>query len=488
MDLPFFRDFTLWPVVAATLGNGYFFVISTTILTLLFIGLCLLVKYTPNLINDLENGTNSEIPDVALKLWVALIMAFPIFFDAGVLWFVLWWFVVFWGYLNLFEKRIVYVFIALVFMSSPLAHVGAGFLTYADTNINREIFAIDHAIGRPHDQIAVESWIQTHPSDAVPLNTKALWEMEQKANDNAVALLTRNLDLDPNNARYYNHLGIALAALGKNNEAIKAFKNAVTLSPDNVVYHFNLSRIYQSTFNFYEADRSIGRASSLDPEMVRHLLDQEARSRTGKKFVMEQVPLSDQLKRQMKPGPDLKRAADSLWDFTFGIVDRSRAIYVSLAIILILFLLGHIPEEKFTKRCNRCGKHYYAGTTSASGYPMCLQCLWIETKPKKSMNTILTSKAEEIKNFRVKNALRARRLEFILPGMGSFTVNKTLKAITRMALFSGALLMAVTGCRFIYSFIPSDIDPTAYVRVAGVALAGLLYWRIHKTPPLKFGG
>jgi tetratricopeptide (TPR) repeat protein len=487
MGMQYFKGFSLWPFIAAMIGNSYFFVITTTILTLVLIGVCLLVKYTPNLINDLENGTNSELPDLGLKLWVVLILAFPIFFDAGPLWFVLWWVMVFWSYLNIFEKRIVYVFIALVFMSSWLAHVGAGLITYADNNINREIFAIDHSIGSEGDKAAVEAWILQHPSDAEPLNTKALWEMEKGGNNTAVALLSRSLDLNPNNDRYFNHLGIALAAMGKSGEAIKAFQNAATLAPGNAIYHFNLSRIYQSSFNFYEADRSIGRASNLDPEKVRSLLDQEASSKGGKKFIMEHVPLLDQIGRQMKPGPELKKVADSLWALAFGIVDRGRAIYISLVVILILFLLGHIPEEKFTKRCNRCGKHYYAGSTSVSGYPMCLQCLWIETKPKKQMNTVLTSKAEEIKGFRIKNAKQARKLEFILPGMGSFYVNKTLKGLVRLAVFSGALVLILTGCQFIYSFIPANVDFALYARMAGVTLALLLYLRIFKNPPLKYG-
>jgi tetratricopeptide (TPR) repeat protein len=487
LSITCFKDFAFWPFVAAALGNSYFFVLATTILTLVLIGVCLLVKYTPNLITDLRNGTNSELPDLGMKLWVALILVFPVFFDAGPLWFVLWWFLVFWGYFNIFEKRIVYVFISLIFMSSWLAHVGAGFLTYAETNINREIFAIDRSIGAVKDKGAVEAWVQTHPSDAEPLNVKALWEMENGNYSAAVALLGRNLDLTPHNSRYYNHLGITLAATGKNNEAIKAFQNAVTLDPGNLVYHFNLSRIYQATFNFYEADRSIQKASKIDPEKVRTLLDKDEKAKGVKKYIIQHVPLTDQIARQMKPSEGLKQAADSLWHMAFGIFERSRAIYLSLAVILILFLLGHIPEEKFTKRCNRCGNQYYAGSTSLSGYPMCLQCLWIETKPKSKMNTVLTNKAEDIKGFRVKNAREAWKLELMLPGMGSLYVNKTTKAIFRLTVFSAALILIVTGGSFIHSFIPSTADYATSARAAGVIIASLLYWRSYKTPPLKYG-
>ncbi len=475
-----------WPFVATILGNSFFFVILTTTLTLILLGVFLIVKYTPNLLTDMRNGTNNELPALSLQLWIILVFAFPLFFDAGPLWFVLWWFIILWGYLTIYEKRIFFVFISLILMSSWIAHVGAGFLTYAQANVNREIFCIDNSVESPKDIATVANWVRGNQADAEPMNILAISEIQKKKYDTAVSLLTRGLDLNPNNSRYYNHLGIAYAGLGKNNEAIKAFQNAATLNPDNIIYHYNLSRIYQSTFNLYEADRSFQKASGINPEKVRMLLDQEAKAKK-KRYLTEHVPLMDQLTRQMKPSAELSRAANGLWELELGLFQRNRSIYISLAAILAIFLLGHIPEEKFTKRCNRCGNLYYAGTTSKSGYPMCLQCHWIDTKPKKQMNTILASKAEEIRAYRIKSAAHSLKLELILPGMGSFVVNKPLNAVIRLATLCAALVMIITGCSFLYSFIPTGIDYSNYVRISGIILVALLYLRVYKSPPLKYG-
>jgi tetratricopeptide (TPR) repeat protein len=403
------------------------------------------------------------------------------------LWFVLWWFIILWGYLTIYERRIFFVFISLILMSSWIAHVGAGFLTYAQANVNREIFCVDHSVETPGDIAVITDWVRKNQADAEPMNILALSEIQKRKHDSAVSLLTRGLDLSPNNSRYYNHLGIALAGLGKNNEAIKAFHNATALDPDNITYHYNLSRIYQATFNLYEADRSMQKASSINPEKVRSLLNQEEKSKK-KRFLPEHVPLLDQITRQMKPSAYLSTSANGLWELVFGLFQRNRAIYISFAAILAVFLLGHIPEEKFTKRCNRCGNLYYAGTTSKSGYPMCLQCHWIDTKPKKQMmNSILSSKAEEIKSYRVENAAHSLKLELILPGMGSFVVNKPLNAVLRVATFSAALIMIITGCGFLQSFIATGIDYTNHIRISGFVLAALLYLRAYKSPPLKYG-
>ncbi len=477
---------TYWPLVSTLLGNGYFLVITATILTLCLVGICLLVKYTPNLIHDLGNSTNNEFPALGLKLWLAFILLLPVFFDAGPLWFVLWWFIVFWGYLNKSEKRLAFVFISFIFMSSWMAHIGAGFITYAQTQVNREIFNIEHNIGSTKDSLAIASWIQNNPADAEPLNTKALIELKKGNNTEAVTLLSRSLDLEPDSFRFYNHLGIALAGIERNREAVKAFQNAITLEPDNIVYHYNLSRLYQATYNLFEAERSVRKASSIDPKGVRHFLDNEAAGRHAR-YITEEVPVTRLLARQMRQSGNLSRAADALWNMAFGIFNRNRAIIISIAAVMMLFLFGHIPEDKFTKRCNRCGNLYYSGTMSKSGYPMCLQCHWIETKAKKQVNTILHNKAEEVKQFRIDNTSNTSKLELIFPGLGSFAGNKTMKGILRMFILSSALILMLTGGQFIYSIVPSGIHLTGPMRIAGICIAALVYWRSYKSPPIRYG-
>ena len=162
-------------------------------------------------------------------------------------------------------------------------------------------------------------------------------------------------------------------------------------------------------------------------------------------------------------------------------------MYISLVAFVVLFLLGHIPEEKFTKRCNRCGNLYYAGKISGSGYPMCLQCHWLETKAKKQMSSILTGKAEEIKQYRVRNAARTQKLELILPGLGSIAANRVFKGTFRLAVFSAGLVLVATGGRVLSSFIPTGFDITGLLRITGIIVLGLIYFRSYKSPPLRYG-
>ena len=66
-----------WPVISTILGNSYFFVITTTLLSLFLTGLCLIYKYTPQMLNDLRAFTNNDLADKGLIVWMIFILLIP---------------------------------------------------------------------------------------------------------------------------------------------------------------------------------------------------------------------------------------------------------------------------------------------------------------------------------------------------------------------------------------------------------------------------
>lgn len=476
----------LWPVISTALGNSYFFVIATTLLSLFLVGLCLLIKYSPLIFNDIRNITNNDLPDKGVIAWLVFIFSIPLFFDVGPMMLLLWWLLLLWGYMTPSEKRITYVFFFLIMISSWIAHVGAGFITYTENQLNRQIYCSEHRLTGQADITAISSWIATHPADAEPMNTLAMTEIEQADYTEAIRLLNRSIDLEPNNARFHNHLAIAMVGLGKGREALKALQNATNLMPDNMVYHYNISRIYQSTYNFYEGEKAIAAASGIDAEGVRKLLDKEnAMGRT--RYILETVPLLRHLSRQMKPSETLTPAADALWAFAFGLIPRKMSVYLGLGLFVVIIMLSYLPGEKFSKQCSRCGKLYYSGTSTKTGNPMCLQCSWIDTRSKKQENTILHHKTEEIRAFKSVSARKLLRLEMAMPGLGSFLSHRTGIAVLRIVMLSASLLAIITGGSFIISFIPVEVNITMVVRIIGLVCLGVLILRAYKAPPLRYG-
>lgn len=50
------------------------------------------------------------------------------------------------------------------------------------------------------------------------------------------------IEIDPNNAKAHNNLGVAYEALERFEDALKEYKKAVKLEPENKIYRRNLSR------------------------------------------------------------------------------------------------------------------------------------------------------------------------------------------------------------------------------------------------------
>ena len=105
--------------------------------------------------------------------------------------------------------------------------------------------------------------------------------MYQAANDcisqgdsaGAVEWLRQLIRQDPENPRYYNRLGDALEALGKDEEARLSYGKAVELDPDETIYHADLAMQLQKMNRFSEALAEVNAAIALDPqEGVLHCL------------------------------------------------------------------------------------------------------------------------------------------------------------------------------------------------------------------------
>lgn len=473
-----------WPELCAALGNCFFFVITATILAYLLFAICLLIKYLPQLYNDCENFSAGEFPELGIKLWMVFVLALPLFLNAGPIWFILWWALIFWGYINRPEKRILVVFLFLFLMSGLIAHIGGGLISYTKTQVNKEIYFIDRGMDTPEDLNQLRAWISKHSADTEPMNALALTMIRKNDYDSAVTLLTHALDIEQN-PRYYNHLGIALAGLKKYNESAKAFENASILNSKNIVYYYNISKVFLANYRIAEAEQAIKRANMIDPNGINALLSGE--SKTNRiRFVTENVKSNRQLARQMKPSDSLSTAADALWYMAIGLTPRNASIAVGFAVLILFVLAGYIPDDKYTKLCIRCGNSFYVGTKSNHGHPVCLQCNWLESKAKKTPG-LLANKIEDVKRFRNRTKVQTAKMEIILPGLGSLIANKTARAVILLFLMSFGLTMIITGGSFMYSFIPSENNLHYYIRGLGAFIVAVLYIAAFRQRSEKLG-
>lgn len=77
--------------------------------------------------------------------------------------------------------------------------------------------------------------------------------------------LQRALELFPNNAEYWDRLGVLYARDGRIEEALKAFRRSVVVGPDHASAHFNLALTLARMGRIDQAEPAFARAAELDP-------------------------------------------------------------------------------------------------------------------------------------------------------------------------------------------------------------------------------
>ena len=92
----------------------------------------------------------------------------------------------------------------------------------------------------------------------------------QNRSAKAEAAYREAIDLEPDNALYYNHLGDALFVQERYGEAEAAYREAVRLDPDSAFYHDDLGRSLFAQEKYAEAEAAYREAARLNPGSARY--------------------------------------------------------------------------------------------------------------------------------------------------------------------------------------------------------------------------
>lgn len=89
---------------------------------------------------------------------------------------------------------------------------------------------------------------------------------QQERSAQAVALIERSLELEPDRADWYSNLGIVLQDRLKLDDAIAAYRRAIALDPDHANAHNNLGVVLRAKSKAVEAEAAYREAIRIDPE------------------------------------------------------------------------------------------------------------------------------------------------------------------------------------------------------------------------------
>ena len=112
--------------------------------------------------------------------------------------------------------------------------------------------------------------IEQEPENARYYNSLGISLHELKRYEEALEAKKRAVELEPENARYKNSLGTTLHEMKYYNEALEAKEKAVELEPENAEYHSSLGATLHAMKHYNEALEAKKRAIELEPKNARY--------------------------------------------------------------------------------------------------------------------------------------------------------------------------------------------------------------------------
>ena len=97
---------------------------------------------------------------------------------------------------------------------------------------------------------------------------KARLVMKEQKFEQAILLLNKAIDRNPQNADAFNARGVALFELGKYNDAMLDYKQAIELAPKNYRPYFNRAELYRSLKQWEQALQDYNQAIALAPQVA----------------------------------------------------------------------------------------------------------------------------------------------------------------------------------------------------------------------------
>ncbi|HMK50951.1 MAG TPA: tetratricopeptide repeat protein [Thermodesulfobacteriota bacterium] len=448
-----------YPTSVRFFYNMFYILCNAILMAFIIFGIVLMIKYYPLYFYDIRKNLTQEISRLLVNSAKIFLLFIPFFFRLDILWAILFWCILLWGYVTKREKQFILVFlIALAYLPFFLRS-SSSFLDSSASDVIVEMNQANHEDWGKATEEKLRAWLGTHPNDPEVLFSLGLVQKRQGSYSEAEEFYRKAIQLDPKFSEAFSNLGNVYLAKRQTSSAIASYEQAADLNPNQGAYYYNLYRAYsQETFLSGRTDKAFQRARQLAPELVDYYtsIDTPNRPPNLNRLVIDEV---------LTPRRLWNRFLDNFIGkegFLFRLFkawfEKIPSRIPFLAPILFLgFLIGmsrYCRTKRFLTRCPMCGSptyRFYLGTSDQEF--ICFNCYRIFIQKEKLHPKIVEKKSLQVRQFQKQNFLIGRFLSFFLVGFGYLWREQILKGFIFLSAFFVFIL------RFVYwnGVMPSPI-------------------------------
>jgi tetratricopeptide (TPR) repeat protein len=462
------------PVLTDAIGNRFrnfpsslsffynlFYIISNALLMAFIVfGLVILAKYLPLYFYEVRRNLTQEPISLltnGIKLFVLLL---PFLLRLDILWALLFWCILLWGYVTRRERQFILVFLIVLVYVPFFLRSSSAFLNGPSADVVMDLYRANHEEGDGAAEQKLKTWLSKRPDDEDVLLTLGLMEKRQGHFSQAEEYALKATQRSPQFAEAFSNLGNVYLGRKRPGEAVQAYEQAVRLNPEVGAYFYNLFRGYsQETFLSKKSDAAFKKARQLDPELVDYYTAID--SPNLNRFVVDATLSQSHLwKRLLNEYIGREGVLFRLFQAWFETIPSRVSILVP--ILFLGYLIGmskYGRAKRFLTRCPMCGSpayRFYMGGQEEEF--ICFNCHRIYVQKEKLHPTMTEKKSKQVQAFQKETLWTGRFLSFFVSGLGDLWRGNPVKGLLFIFLFFAVILrlIYVQGVISLSEFYPAS--------------------------------
>jgi tetratricopeptide (TPR) repeat protein len=443
-------QFQYYPSSLKLFYNMFYILSNAVLMTFIIFGIVVMIKYLPLYFYDIRKSMTQEISTLLLNSLKIFILFIPFFFRLDMLWALLFWSVLLWGYVSKREKQLILIFLIVLVYLPFFLRSSSSFLDGPSSDIILEMHQANHEEWVKSTEEKLQAWLTNHPDDSEVLFSLGLAEKRQGHYPVAEEFYRRATQQDSKFSEAFSNLGNVYLAQKQTSLAIFSYQKAMDLNRNRGAYYYNLYRAYsQETFLSSKIDKAFQRARQLDPNLIDYYtnIDTPNRPPNFNRLVIDEVLTPQRLWNRFLD--QFIGREGFLFRLFKAWFEKIPTRVPFLAPILFLgFLIGmsrYTRTKRFLTRCPMCGSptyRFYLGTSDQEF--ICFNCYRIFIQKEKLHHKIVEKKSIQVRQFQKQNHLISRFLSFFFVGFGYLWREQAFKGLLFLFIFFIFIL------RFIY--------------------------------------
>jgi len=464
-------QFRYYPSSLRLFYNMFYILCNAILMSFIIFGIVVLVKYLPIYFRQIRKNFTKEISKLLINSLRIFLLLIPFFLRLNMLWAVLYWSILLWGYVTKKERRFILLFLIVLVYGSFFLGSSSGFLDEPSSDVIVEMNRANHEDWDRATMEKLRARLLTHPDDAEVLFTLGLIEKREGRYAQAEEFYQRAIQQNPSFSEAFSNLGNVYLARRKTNLAKDSYQQAIRLVPNKGAYYYNLYRAhFEESFISGKNDPAFQRAIQLDPQLVDYYSKIDSPN-------MNRLVIDEVLTPQRLRGRFLTQFVGRE-GFLFPLFKAwFEKIPSRVSFLMPVFFLGlligmsrYCRAKRFLTRCPMCGSptyRFYLGSSDQEF--ICFNCHRIFIQKEKLHPKIAEKKLLQIRQFQKQERFVGRFLSLFFVGFGYVWEDHVVKGLIFLFLFFVFIL------KFAYwnGVIPSSIAQPLSIQWGTIFWGGL---------------